>query len=104
MINRLRELNSRKEFEMADLRERLYCQHYRCLVFQKKMIAAQRGTPYYEKMKERFDRAKKRYVSMKKRLGGIKMAASNRMISEILGVPKGTVDSGLSWLKGRFNS
>ena len=102
MIEQLKELYSRREAEMMELRERVYCQHYRCLVYQKRMVISQQGTEHYEKMRRRFERAKKRFSTMKKRLGGIKMAASNRMIADVLGIPKGTVDSGLSAIKNRF--
>jgi DNA-directed RNA polymerase specialized sigma24 family protein len=38
---------------------------------------------------------------MKKRLGKMRTAASNRMIAEVLGVPLGTVDSSLYAIKNR---
>ena len=102
MIEKLKDIYSRRDAEMMNLRERVYCQHYRCLVYQKRMVISQQGTEHYEKMRRRFERAKKRFSTMKKRLGGIKMAASNRMIADVLGIPKGTVDSGLSAIKNQF--
>jgi len=101
MIEELRKLRSGKEDEFFDLRERLYCQHYRCLAYQKRMNSTQPGTDYYERMKGRFERAKKRFYTMKKRLGGIRMNATNRMVADILGIPKGTVDFSLYVLKNR---
>ena len=53
-------------------------------------------------LKNRFERARKRYYSMKKRLGGIRAGATNKMIAEIMGIPKGTVDSGIYFLKTRL--
>ena len=102
MIDELKKRRSEKEAGILDLRERLHCQHYRCLTYQKRMSSAQPGTAYHEKMKVRFERARKRYYTMKKRLGGMRMSASNRMIAEVLGIPRGTVDSGLSAIKNRF--
>ena len=104
MIGELRKRRSEKETQILSLRERLHCQHYRCLAYQKRMTCAQNGTDYYERMKGRFERAKKRYNAMKKRLGGMRMAASNRMIAEVLGVPRGTVDSSLSAVKNRLSA
>ena len=104
MIWELRNKRSDKEFQISSLRDRLHCQHYRCLAYQKRMTYAQNGTVYYEKMKGRFERAKKRYNAMKKRLCGMRMAASNRMIAEVLGVPRGTVDSSLSAIKNRLSA
>jgi DNA-directed RNA polymerase specialized sigma24 family protein len=41
---------------------------------------------------------------MRKRLGGMRMSASNRMIAEILGIPRGTVDSSLFAFINRLTS
>ena len=101
MIGKLRDKRSEKEAAVLDLRERLHGQYYRCLTYQKRMNTAQPGTDYYEKMKDRFERAKKRFYTMKKRLKGMPLSASNRMIAEVLGVPRGTVDSCLFTVKNR---
>jgi hypothetical protein len=102
LIDELRKRRSDKEAEILDLRERLHCQHYRCITYQKRMINTQHGTEYHERMKFRFERARKRFYKMKKRLGGMRMSASNRMIAEVLGIPRGTIDSSLSALKNRL--
>ena len=99
MIDELQKRRSRQELVMNDMRERLHCQHYRCLAYQKRMVNALPGTDYYEKMKGRFERARRRFRSMKRRLGGMRQGASNRMIAEVLGISKGTVDSGLFAIK-----
>ena len=104
MINELKKRRSAKEAEIQDLKERLHCQHYRCLAYQKRMSITQPGTEYHEKMKRRLERAKKRFYAMKKRLGGMRMSASNRMIADVLGIPRGTVDSSLFAIKNRFAS
>jgi len=99
MVEELRDLRSKREIEILELRDRLYCQHYRCLAYQKRMNAAQRGTRYYEKMKGRYERARQRFFAMKKRLGKMRLDASNRMIADVMGIPKGTVDSCLFAMK-----
>ena len=103
MIDELKNLRSDKEIEIEDLRGRLQCQHYRCLTYQKRLSAALSGTEYYERIKERFERSKKRFYTMKKRLGKMRTGASNRMIAELMGIPRGTVDSGLYAIKSRFS-
>lgn len=100
-VDELRKRRTAKEAEILDLRDRLHCQHYRCLTYEKRMTCIQPGTRYYVKLKIRFERAKKRYYAMKKRLGGMRMAASNRMIAEVIGIPRGTVDSGLFAIRNR---
>ena len=104
LINEIRRRRSGKENEFMDLCDRLHCQHYRCLAYEKRMRNAQPGTDYHEKMKERFDRARTRFEKMKKRLGKIRLTASNRIIAEVMGIPKGTVDSGLYSLKNHILS
>jgi len=44
MIDELKKLRSEKEASILSLRERLYCQHYRCLAYEKRMNSAQAGT------------------------------------------------------------
>ena len=102
MIGELRKRRAAREAAILDLRERLHCQHYRCLTYQKRLTGVQPGTDYYEKLRSRFERARKRFYAMKKRLGGMRMGASNRMIAEVIGIPRGTVDSGLFAIKNRL--
>ena len=104
MVDELRKRRSEKEDEILDLRERLYCQHYRCMAYQKRMNIAQPGTEYFEKMKVRYERARKRFLTMKKRLGGMRVDASNRMIAQVTGIPKGTVDSNFFAMKNHLDS
>ncbi|MCL2318887.1 MAG: hypothetical protein FWC45_02290 [Treponema sp.] len=102
MLDELRKRRSEKETEIVKFRERVYCQHYRCLAYEKRMLAAQPGTEYHQRMKDRYERAIQRFFTMKKRLMGMRVDASNRMIAEVLGIPKGTVDSSLSAVKSRL--
>lgn len=104
LIDELRKQRSGQEAKILDMRERVHCQHYRCLAYQKRMSTALPGTEYHERMKDRFERARKRFDTMKKRLERMRMAASNRMIADLLGIPKGTVDSGLFSIKSYLAS
>ena len=99
IIEELRKKRSNQETEILDLKDRLQCQYYRCLAYQKRMKNAIQGTDSYDIMKDRFERARIRFYSMKKRLEGMRKGASNRMIAEVLKVPKGTIDSGLFAIK-----
>ena len=104
LIDELRKRRSVKEAEILDFRQRLHCQHYRYITYQKRMKCSQQGTDYHERLKFRYERARKRFYAMKKRLGGMRVTASNRMIAEMLGIPRGTVDSSLSAIKNRLIS
>ena len=102
MVTELRKRRSGREAEILKFRERVYCQHYRCLAYQKRMSTIQPGTEYHAKMKDRFERARRTFIAMRKRLKGMRLDVSNRMIADIIGIPKGTVDSGLFAIKNRL--
>jgi len=99
LIDKLRILRSGDDDEIFNLRERVHGQYYRCLAYQKRMESATPGTVYHEKMKGRLERARKKLRKMKKRLCGIRKSATNRMLADVLGIPKGTVDSNLYSIK-----
>jgi hypothetical protein len=103
LINRLRELRTDREEEIRRLQERTHCQFYRCITFEKRLNAAPENSAHYAKMKSRLERARIRLTAMRKRLAGIRTDATNRQIAEVLGIPKGTVDSNLHTLKNRIN-
>jgi len=104
MLEELRKKRSGREAAINKFRDQVYSQHYRCLAYQKRLSNTTPGTDYHEKMKGCFDRAEQRFHAMKKRLTGMRLEASNRMIAEVMGIPKGTVDSGLSAVKQRLRS
>ncbi|MDR0622873.1 MAG: hypothetical protein LBG10_00390 [Treponema sp.] len=103
MIHKLRELRIKREEEIRSLQERIHCQFYRCIIFEKRLNAVPENSAHYIKMKARLTRARNRLEAMRKRLTGIRLDATNRQIAEVLGIPKGTVDSNLSALKNRMN-
>jgi hypothetical protein len=102
MVDELRRRRMAREEEIRELRERIQCQYYRCLSFQYRLASAFPGTAYYEKLKCRLERARKRFFSMRKRLEGIRIDATNRQIAEVMGIPKGTVDSNLHMVRERW--
>ena len=101
LIEELKKMSSKKENEIYNLRERIHSQHYRCLAYQKRLSYVLPGTEYYTRLNDRLERARKRFHSMRKRLKGIRMGATNKMIAKVLGIPKGTVDTALSVVKNR---
>jgi len=55
-------------------------------------------------LRARLARARKRMRSAMQRMARVGLAPTNREIGAVLGVPKGTVDSGLYWLKRKLAS
>jgi DNA-directed RNA polymerase specialized sigma24 family protein len=103
MVHKLRELRTDREEEIRCLQERIHCQFYRCIIFEKRLNAVPESSAHYAKMKSRLARARIRLEAMRKRLAGIRLDATNRQIAEVVGIPKGTVDSNLSALRHRMN-
>jgi hypothetical protein len=104
MVDELRILRLEKEEKIRGLKERIHSQFYRCISFEQRMISASEGSAFQKKMRERLNRARKRLVSMRKRLAVMRFDATNRQIAEILGVPKGTIDSTLHSAKLKYAS
>jgi hypothetical protein len=101
LVNNLRQLRHEREEEHEGLKERIYSQYYRCITFERRLNSAVPGSARYYTMRDRLERARKRLAAMRKRLGKIRVVASNRQVARILGVPKGTVDSNLHAAKTR---
>ncbi len=101
MIEGLHEVRKRQEDEVAILRRRIDTQYYRCVCYESRMRAAPEGSSHYERMKRCLEKSRVRLRSMRKHLSHMRLNASNRQVAEILGVPKGTIDSSISMLKER---
>jgi DNA-binding MarR family transcriptional regulator len=99
MVDELRKKRLAREEAIRGLQERVHCQFYRCLAFEKRMTAASPYTAHGMQMKKSLDLARKRLGSMRKRLSRIRYEASNRQIAELLNISKGTVDSNLYEVK-----
>jgi hypothetical protein len=103
IINNLRNLRLKRDEEIRCFRERIYCQFYRCITFEKRLNAAVEHSAHYARMESQLIRARHRLTTMRKRLAGIRLGATNQQIAEVLGIPKGTVDSNLSALRERMS-
>jgi DNA-directed RNA polymerase specialized sigma24 family protein len=102
MIDKLRMMRFDRDEEIRDVQERLHCEYYRCLSYQKRLNAQPEGSSMQAKMEGRLERARMRYKIMKERLMGMGTEASNRQIAEVMGIPKGTVDSTLHAIKEKI--
>jgi len=104
MIDKLRSIRAARDEELRDMRERVYSQYYRCIVYEKKLSLMQENSTAAVRMKQRIEKARCRLVTMRKRLAGIRCDASNSQIAKIIGLTKGAVDSSLHSLKTRWNT
>ncbi|MDR0562321.1 MAG: hypothetical protein LBG73_06490 [Spirochaetaceae bacterium] len=102
MLDALRKQRFDRDQEIRQLKDRLHSQYYRCISFEQRLKAVPEGSSHHEIMKGRLQRARQRYDSMKKRYASVNVEATNRQIADVLGIPKGTVDSNLYALKQKI--
>jgi hypothetical protein len=99
LVTKMRTLRAKRDEEIRLLQERSYCQFYRCMAYERRLKAAAEGSACRRLLELRLERARKRLASIRRRLSRTRREASNAQISEILGVPKGTIDSSFFALK-----
>jgi RNA polymerase sigma factor (sigma-70 family) len=104
MIDKLRELRLKHDEELSSMKERIHCQFFRCIVYEKRLAAMPENSAAAFKMELRLQKARHRLAAMRKRLAEIRPGATNRQIAEVAGVSKGTVDASLHAVKTRWNN
>jgi DNA-directed RNA polymerase specialized sigma24 family protein len=102
MLDSIRGMRAKQDEYLRNLKERIHSQHYKCISLEKKRTLAQEGSIYYTELTERLERGKALLAAMRKRLLTLRPDASNRQIAEVLGLPKGTVDSNLYAIKRKY--
>jgi len=99
MLNKIRETRQKRDDEIYKMKERIYCQFYRCMIYERKLLIVDENTGLYEKLKFRLGKARQRLERMRMRISRIRTDATNKQVAEIIGISKGTVDASLHRLK-----
>ncbi len=86
------------------MKENIYSQYYRCIVYEKRLEYLQENSAAYLKLKAQREKARKRLEKMRKRAASVRTEPTNNEIAEILGLSKGTVDSSLFNLKAKWEA
>lgn len=102
MINKLRSLRQKKDDEVYFMKERMHCQYYRCIVYERWLSFIPENTTAHIRLKQRLDKARQRLEKMRKRIANIRTDATNRQVADVIGVSKGTIDSSLFRLKVKW--
>jgi hypothetical protein len=102
MMKKMREIRRERDDKIYLMKERLYCQYYRCLAYEKRLALAGDNERASGNLKIKAEKSRKRLESMRKRLLAIRVEATNRQVAEVIGVKKGTVDSSLHSLKTKW--
>ncbi|MDR0442266.1 MAG: hypothetical protein LBH44_02530 [Treponema sp.] len=103
MIEKLKEIRSKRDEGIYNMKERIHCQFYRCIIYEKRLLLATDETTAAVILREKLRKARKRLEAMKKRMTKIRTDATNKQIADVIGISKGTVDSTLHSLKNRWD-
>lgn len=82
-----------------DLEERAAAQFYRSLVLKARIAASVEGSARKEKYQRSLAIARRRIGLYREEAARIRLEASNKEVAEVLGVPKGTIDASIFFLK-----
>jgi len=104
MIDKLSVIRERRDNEIYLMKERVYGQFYRCLVYEHRLSHITENTVMYFILKRRLEKARNRLEKMRKRALKVKTYPSNREIAGVIGVTKGAVDASLYKLKIKLNA
>jgi len=102
MIDKLRLMRQKKDDAIYLMRERIYCQYYRCIVYEKRLSYIPENANAYGELKLQLKKARNRLENMRKRMASIRTEATNREVAEVIGVSKGSIDSSLYNLKAKW--
>lgn len=103
MIEKLRTIRQIKDDEIYLMKERIYCQYYRCIVYEKRLAFLQENSPAWTNLKIRLEKARTRLEKMRGRLTQVRTDASNRQVASVIGTSKGAVDASLHRLKAKWD-
>jgi len=104
MIEKLRIIREKRDDHIYRMKERIYGQFYRCIVYEHRLTYITENTTMFFKLKQRLDKARNRLDKMRKRAGKIRTCPSNREIAGVIGITKGSVDATLYKLKARLKA
>jgi hypothetical protein len=103
LVTKVRELRTKRDAVIHSLKERCHGQFYRCMAYERRLQTVPEHTALHGLMKSRLERARQRLAAIRQRLARTRLEATNAEVAQILGIPKGTVDSAMFLLKNRMN-
>jgi len=101
MINHLKEQREKRITEISQMRDRISCQLYRCIFYQKELEALTENDIIAQRFRKRLEHGRLKLKRMRKRLTRTRIDPTNLQIATLLGLSKNTVDTVLHTLKLR---
>jgi hypothetical protein len=102
MVMKIRAMRQKRDDEIYHMKERIYRQYYRCIIYEKRLLLVQENTLIYNKLLVRLEKARQRLENMRRRVAKIRTDASNKQVADVIGIKKGTVDASLFKLKAKW--
>ena len=104
MLSKIRETRKIRDDKIYCIKERIYRQFYRCIIYDKRLTLLKENTAAFKKLELRLQKARSRLEKMRKNITSIRTEATNKQIAEVMGTTKGTVDASLSRLKMKWEN
>jgi len=104
MLSKIRETRQERDDEIFRMKERIHCQFYRCIIYERKLLVIEENTMLYGKYKLRLEKARQRLEKMRVRITKIRTEATNKQVADIIGISKGTVDASLHKLRQKWKT
>ncbi|MDR0539824.1 MAG: hypothetical protein LBG74_04895 [Spirochaetaceae bacterium] len=101
LIEKLSTMRAGSEKRVHRLIERIQTQYYRYISYETRLKNASEELRYSQLWKRR-ERARAVLSNMRRRLREMKITATNQQIADLLGIPKGTVDSCINSMHKRM--
>jgi hypothetical protein len=102
LIETLRKQRLRRDDEINGLRERISGQFFRCMAYERKLRYLTETHAQYVRIKTKLQSARARLKAMRERLAHMRKEATNLQVANLIGVPKGTIDSSIFNMKKRL--
>jgi RNA polymerase sigma factor (sigma-70 family) len=103
LVSELRARIAKKERRLECFRERRNRAFALCRLLETE-LSEETDPARRETLRVRLEKARGRMNAAMRRMSKVMLNPTNREIAEVLGMPKGTVDSGLFWLKRKLAS
>ncbi len=103
LVSALRARIGRKEKRLACFRERRNRAFALCRLLETE-LSEETDPSRREALREKLLKSRRRMRTAMQRMARVMLNPTNREIAEVMGMPKGTVDSGLFWLKRKLAS
>jgi hypothetical protein len=101
MVDKLRCSQIKKIERLQKLTGTAHCLYYRCLGYERRLSEKGENTYLNRMISQRLDRSRKRLANIRKRLKSMRIEATNNELSEVMGLPKGTIDSRIATIKSK---